>query len=348
MLTAKENLRQCIIGGNPDRFVNQFEGVNQVVNPSMMLSPMPKKGGEPTVNAWGVTYQYPETAPASFPLHSPDKIVVKDIEHWRDYVHAPDLKKIPDAMWEASQRMLDAIDGNLSYKAIFVAPGIFEQCHHLCEIQNALIYYLEYPDEMHDLIKYLTEFEMELAEGICSRLHPDALFHHDDWGSERNSFLRPSVFEDFFLESYKEIYKYYHDHGVEFIFHHCDCYSANLVPYMIEMGIDVWQGCMHSNNIPELVKKYCGQITFMGEIDNKFVDHEGWTPEECERVAYECLERVGSTKYFIPCITQGGPGSLYPGAYDALFAGIDKYNIEHFGCTQEELDAARMPRRRIF
>ena len=28
---------------------------------------------------------------------------------------------------------------------------------------------------MHDLIKYLTEWELELAEGICSNLHPDAL-----------------------------------------------------------------------------------------------------------------------------------------------------------------------------
>ena len=28
---------------------------------------------------------------------------------------------------------------------------------------------------MHDLIKYLTEWELKLAEGICSNLHPDML-----------------------------------------------------------------------------------------------------------------------------------------------------------------------------
>ena len=47
---------------------------------------------------------------------------------------------------------------------------------------------------------------------------------------------------------------------------------------------------------------------------------------------------------FIPCITQGGPGSVYPGTYRILWETIDKYNIEHFGCTQEELDANRPPR----
>ena len=28
MLTAKENMREAIRGGNPDRFVNQFEGMD--------------------------------------------------------------------------------------------------------------------------------------------------------------------------------------------------------------------------------------------------------------------------------------------------------------------------------
>jgi hypothetical protein len=26
--------------------------------------------------------------------------------------------------------------------------------------------------------------ELQLAEGICSNLHPDAIFHHDDWAAK--------------------------------------------------------------------------------------------------------------------------------------------------------------------
>ena len=234
--------------------------------------------------------------------------------------------------------------GMVSYNTLFYAPGLFEQTHHLSEIQNALIYYMEYEDEMHDLIKYIVDFELELAESACAKLHPEALFHHDDWGSETNSFFRPSVFEDFFLEPYQQIYGYYKSHGCEFVFHHSDSYGANIVPIMIEMGIDVWQGCMHSNNVPELVKKYGDKITFMGEIDNKFVDFDGWTIEDCEEAALDAINSVGSLTGFIPCITQGGPGSVYPGTYRIIWETIDKYNIEHFGCTQEELDANRPPR----
>lgn len=96
----------------------------------------------------------------------------------------------------------DAVDGEQAFKAAFVAPGLFEQTHHLCEISNALVYYITNPDEMHDLIKYLTEWELELAEGICSNLHPDALFHHDDWGGLDSTFMSPAMFDEFLLEPY--------------------------------------------------------------------------------------------------------------------------------------------------
>ncbi len=340
MLTAKENMRQCIKGGNPDRYVNQYEGISLLFHPFMMFSsPLVERGMENVQNAWGVYNSFPEHVPGSFPVHTPDKILIKDIEHWKDYVKVPSLD-FTDEQWGIAKGMYDAVDGEKAFKAAFIAPGLFEQTHHFCEITNALIYYMEYPDEMHDLIKTLTEWELKLAEGICSNLHPDAIFHHDDWGSETNSFLRPSMFEEFFVDSYKEIYKYYHDHGVEFVFHHADSYCANLVPDMIEMGIDVWQGWMQSNNVPELVKKYGDKITFMGDIDNKAVDFVGWTQEDCEKAALRAIEN-NPMKGFIPCITQGGPGSLYPGTYEGIWNAIDKYNKDHFGITDP--GSARLP-----
>ena len=38
MLTAKENMRQVILGGTPDRLVNQYEALNLLVHPFMMFS----------------------------------------------------------------------------------------------------------------------------------------------------------------------------------------------------------------------------------------------------------------------------------------------------------------------
>ena len=344
MLTAKDNLREVVRGGKPDRFVNQYEAIQLLFNPFLMHNPSPQPGQENVVNAWGVTNSFPKGTPGSFPVHTPDKIVVKDIEDWKSVVKAPSLK-FAQSEWDIFKAQYDAVDGKLAYKAAFIAPGLFEQTHHLCEITNALMYYITDPDEMHDLVKYLTEWELQLAEGICSNLHPDAIFHHDDWGSETSTFLRPEMFAEFFLEPYKEIYKYYHDHGVELVVHHSDSYGATIVPYMIEMGIDIWQGCMKSNDVPELVKKYGGKISFMGGIDNKCVDFDGWTDADCRKAAQEVCDACGPN-YFIPCITQGGPGSVYPGTYASLCKAIDDINKERFGI--ENPDSARMPWQILF
>ena len=346
MLTAKENMREVVRGGNPDRLVNQYEALSLLIHPAMMASPLLKKGDPDMVNAWGVTFSFPENVPGQFPVHTPDKIVIKDIENWRDYVKDPSLD-FPPHLWDICKGMYAGVDGSKAYKACFVAPGLFEQCHHLMSIEEALMAFYEYPDEMHELIEFLADWELELAKGICENLHPDVIFHHDDWGSEKNSFISPAMFEEFFLEPYRKIYKYYHDHGVELIVHHSDSYCANLVPTMIEMGIDVWQGCMKSNDVPALIEKYGGKMTFMGEIDNKQVDFDGWTVEDCVKAARTAIERCGD-KYFIPCITQGGPGSLYDGTYKALWDAIDQYNCEKYGHRLEDIEAARLPMNIMF
>jgi len=109
----------------------------------------------------------------------------------------------------------------------------------------------------------------------------------------------------------------------------------------------VFQGCLKSNNNPELIAKYGGQMSFMGEIDNKQVDFPGWTDADCAKAAETAIERCGN-KYFIPCIVQGGPGSTFPGTYKSLTKAIDEYNTRTYGWTQEELEAARCPMQIMF
>lgn len=346
MLTAKQNMIECMKGskGNPDRFVNQYEAMQLLFHPFMFSSPLLSPGQENVKNAWGVTNSFPEGVPGAFPVHTPETIVVKDIEHWQDYVKAPSLK-FSQEQWDQCKAMYDAVDGEKSFKAVFVAPGLFEQTHHLCEMVRALEYYVEYDEEMTDLIKYLVDFELELAEGICDNLHPDMLFHHDDWGSYASTFLSPSMFEDYFLEPYQQIYGYYKNHGVDYVVHHSDSYAATLVPSMIEMGIDVFQGCMESNKVDELIAKYGDQISFMGCIENLVCDKADWTEESVGKYAIEVCEKYGM-KSFIPCIAQGGPGSCFPGVYQSIADTIDKYNMEKFGVGDPA--EQRMPHQILF
>ena len=117
MLTPKQNMLEVIKGGNPDRFVNQYEAVQLLFHPFMFANPLLQPGQENVVNAWGVTNTFPKGVPGSFPVHTPDKIVVKDIEDWKDYVHAPSLKFTQD-QWDMVKAQYDAVDGEQALKQL--------------------------------------------------------------------------------------------------------------------------------------------------------------------------------------------------------------------------------------
>ena len=98
---------------------------------------------------------------------------------------------------------------------------------------------------------------------------------------------------------------------------------------MIEMGIDIWQGVMTTNNIPELIQKYGKDITFMGGIDSGVIDREDWSQEVIAREVRRACTECG-TKYFIPSASQGLPIRTYKGVYEATDAEIDKMSAEMF------------------
>lgn len=341
MLTKKQNFLETIRGGKPDRYVNQFEALAIFMpSPHNFAAPPVRRGGGEIVDAWGVTWSWPEGTPGQFPVHTPDKVVIKDIENWRDYVKFPRLDYTAEE-WAPFVGMASHIDRNDVMLAPMVFPGIFEMCHHLMEIQNCLMAFYEYPDEMHELIDALTEWELKYAEQVCTYLKPDALFHHDDWGSHNSTFLSPAMWREFIKPAYEKIYGYYKAHGVEVIVHHNDAFSATLVPDMIEVGIDVWQGAVSTNNLPELLEKY-PQLSYMGPIDSAKVDFPGWTKEVIKEQVKQHCDKYGTDR-IIHGATIGGPMSSMPGVYDAITEAIDEINHERFGHSIEEMSAGRAP-----
>ena len=118
----------------------------------------------------------------------------------------------------------------------------------------------------------------------------------------------------------------------------CDVVAEKAPAKVMKIGVNDTFG--ESGPAVELIKKYGGKISFMGGIENRAVDFEGWTDENCDAVVRRVCEECGN-KYFIPCIAQGGPGSVYPGVYKSLCDSIDKLNEEKFGIKASE--STRLP-----
>ena len=326
MLTARENFIETIKGGNPDRFVNQYEALGLIpANPIGAAGGYPRNPGDTAVDIWGVTHTYEPGTPGPFPVHDDEHKVIKDIANWRECIKVPELI-FPDAMWDGMRGgLVDTINTEEQLVTLFYPVGLFERAHYLMGIEETLMNLLEEPEEMHELLDVLTDFEIGYAEQVCSHWPIEAVFHHDDWGTQKNSFMSPAMFEEFFVPRYKKIYDTYRKLGVKYIIHHNDSYCANLVPQMIEMGIDVWQGVLSVNDIPALIEKYGDKIAFMGGIDNGIVDRCDWTAEGVEEYVRKLCGDCGK-QAFIPCMCAGMPGSAHEGVYEAVSDAIAKLN----------------------
>ncbi len=333
MLTKRENFLETINGGSPDRYVDNFEYMTLVFDViSMNIMGMPEPG-KPNVSQWGVTSILEEGAPGPMPLTDDEHKVIKDITCWQDQVKSvPKLIYTPEE-WQPFVDQANAVDRNETYVAPFLGNGIFEKLHYFMGMEDAMVNLYEEPEAMHDLIDFLVDFEIKQAEEIVKYLRPDAIFHHDDWGSQKNSFFAPEMFEEFFVEPYKKIYGFWKENGVEVVVHHNDAYSANLLPYFKTMHIDVWQGALIDNDIPQCIADYDKHgVIIMGGLNNGIYDKPETTYEQVEDGVRELINSCPNQgkHYFIPGLTMGGGYSVYPDVYAMVSKAIAKLSEENF------------------
>ena len=114
--------------------------------------------------------------------------------------------------------------------------------------------------------------------------------------------------------------------------HHADSFLEPIVEDMAEIGIDIWQGVLPTNNIAAISEKVGDRMMLMGGIDS-VIDREDATEEEIRAETRRACEAYGDLKGFWPGITYGGPGTLYPHVEPIVIDEIAKYNREHFGVS---------------
>ena len=93
------------------------------MHPYALHSRFPKAGEMDVEGAWGIHWCYPEGNPGPFPIHSQDKIVVKDIEEWKEDVKAPSLE-FSQEEWDMCKEAYDSLDRKKAIGAIFILPGV--------------------------------------------------------------------------------------------------------------------------------------------------------------------------------------------------------------------------------
>ena len=326
MSTPKEIFLELIKpDGQPERQLCQYEALQLCMNdPINTFLRGNRRRGSVSLDRWGTTISFPEDAPGAMPLHGEGITVCTDVTRWRETVHVPDIKANCGEGWAECREQAERLGKGEKLLTGFMGTGIFEQCHFLMGFEDTLTNLYEHPDEMHELIETITEYRIGYARQLIDGLRPEAILSHDDWGTKNALFMKPEMWREFFKEPYRRFYGYIRSRGVIAI-HHADSYLVPIIDDMAEIGIQVWQGVLPENDIPALQRHLNGRMTLMGGF-GAAIDRADALPQEILDYAGETLRLCCPGGHFIPCITYGTPGTVYPQTDRFLNEAVDKYN----------------------
>ena len=259
--------------------------------------------GEKVIDNWGVEHRYlPEQGdPGIIPIVNEQNQVIKDITKWRDYVKFPEIPK--DLDWESVRQQIAEIDREQYLIMVPTFRGLFERAHCLMAFEECLMNLEIEPEAMSDFFGAYTDWKLEVVKMIIDELNPDIIHSHDDWGSKNQLFMSPNTFRKVLKPHYQRLYDYIKSRGV-LIQHHCDSYCTGIEQDMIDLGIDMWQGVLPSNDIPLIQKNTGGKMLLMGGLDQGVIDHpQGEVSEETIRAEVRrAIDEYAPGGAFVPCV----------------------------------------------
>lgn len=328
MYTAKENFIRTIERNSPDRLVNDYEAFGVIrKDPVTDLDRGIRIPDQSIKDIYGTTIIWPKGQPGGMPHVTEENKVIKDITNWKNELTLPDYASM-DLDWSENAKLVDQIDRNEQLVTSILATGLFERLHFLMGFEDMLVNFLMEPEAMHELLDALLEVRMTYIQLLIKHMKPEVIINHDDWGSKHNLFLSHDTWCEFFKERYRKLYGYMRENGVITV-HHADCHCALVAKDMAEIGIQVWQGAIPENDICTLQKELEGSMIIMGGIDAG-IDKVDWTKEDVRRETRRACETYAPGGSFIPGLTYGGPGSIFPGVIDNIHDEIKCYNKEHY------------------
>jgi hypothetical protein len=337
MLTKKMNFLETIKkGGKPDRLVNCYTAFAPIADdPVFRYVRGNRVRGTNSYDRWGVYIAFPEDQPAAIPVVTAENQVIKDIENWKSAVKVPDLRANCSGGWETALANKAAVNHSEQLTMTIMGTGIFEQLHMLMTFEDSLCNLLLYPDEVRELVDVITEYRLEYMKLIVENLHPDVILSHDDWGGRTSLFMAMDTWREYFKTPYKKLYDYLHSNDV-LVIHHCDSFCEPLVEDMVDIGVDVWQGVIPTNDIAAISERLDGRMALMGGIDS-IIDQSVTTEEDIRAEVRRACDAYGRLPHFIPSYTYGGPGSIFPHVEPIVHDEIERYNRERFKVFDESL-----------
>jgi len=158
-------------------------------------------------------------------------------------------------------------DGKYVLAGLFML--LFERMHSLYGFENVLLDLLDNEAALGRLADLIIDVHIEYVLNIHRRFGSAVHGFHmsDDWGTQRDSFIRYELWMDFFYPRYERIFSTMHEHGYDVWLHSCGRINDIIEGY-IKAGVDAVNiEQPRALGIEEIGERYSGRICFESTAD---------------------------------------------------------------------------------
>jgi hypothetical protein len=186
------------------------------------------------------------------------------VKSWDDLEKA----RLPEEFLTVDRDQVNAFCRDTGRFVIAAAcPRPFERLQFIRRSDNLYVDLAEQPAGLFSLLGRLHQFFLKELE-LWASTAVDALMFMDDWGAQRKLLISPKMWRAIFKPLYKEYIDLAHSKG-KYIFMHSDGCIADVIPDLVELGLDALNAQLFTMDIEDLGRRFAGKITFWGEIDRQ-------------------------------------------------------------------------------
>jgi methylmalonyl-CoA mutase cobalamin-binding domain/chain len=267
--------------------------------PLLCSEPVPGQGNAHSVgtfvDAWGCTFH-----------NLQDGIIgeVKEplISDWSDTDHV----RFPrERLTLDLEQVAEYCSATERYVLAGTCPRPFERLQFLRGTENLYLDLGRPSSELRDFLTRMHAFYVEELT-LWAKTDVDGLTFMDDWGSQHALLISPELWREMFKPLYADYVSIAHAHGKQ-AFMHSDGYITDIVPDLIEIGLDALNAQVACMGVRELGSRFGGELTFWGELDRQRLLPYG-SPAEIRSAARDLVAAFHRNGGFI-AQCEFGPGA---------------------------------------
>ncbi len=152
------------------------------------------------------------------------------------------LADLPDTdapgLFDQAKRIADAAHAEGKYVLIHHWSLMYERIWNFRGMENLLMDYYDFPDEVHALHRAVADTENKLLLRAVRELKPDGYMISDDLGGQHSLMMSPATFREFIKPYYAETWGIAHENDVDVWLHTCGNITE-IIGDLIECGLSV-------------------------------------------------------------------------------------------------------------